>query len=235
MLVVRLDRVSRIARRETPSQRGMHAQQIKEIGAHRGAAHVQGSRGSLQKRGSGDVGVIERDLAEGTAALAPLIDVEIGASITQRPLFARFVNLDQAPGILERKRPQQHSIDDGKHGAGGAHADGQGRDHGEGETGRAPQRAQRITKVVGEPFQPPPAPGFVGHVLDQRGVAKLPRRFGLGLLPRLSAAHPVGNVQRHVGTDLFVQFVLALFKPPVHLAPPPYEGWSYIFIPLASI
>jgi hypothetical protein len=213
----------------------MHAQQVKEICAHCGAAHVQGSRGSLQKRGSACVAAIERDLAEGTAALAPLVDVEIGASIAQRPLFARFVNLYQAPGVLERKRSQQNAIDHGKHGAGGAHSNGHGCDHGDGETGRAPQRPQRIAKVVGEPLQPPPPPGFVRHVLDQRGVAKLPRRFGLGLLPRLSAAHPVGNVQSHVDTDFFVQLVLALFKPPAHFVPPPYEGWIYIFIPLASI
>ena len=102
------------------------------------ARQIHGAEPELRER-------LERRGVRAPVLEVPLVHLEGGGAVED--LAPDLANRDQPSGFVERQRPEQRRIDDGKHG--GRRADGQGerQDDGGGVGAIAPDAAEGITKV----------------------------------------------------------------------------------------
>jgi hypothetical protein len=122
-------------------------------------------------------------------------------------------DLYQAPGLLHRQRPQQHSVNQGEDGDVRADAERQRQHSNDGEPGIPPQRPQRVAEVFDEIFQP--APTHVPDCLfDLFHVAELEERAPLGLPAVHPRRHEVLDQAVSVESDLLADTEVTVLAEP---------------------
>ena len=113
-------------------------------------------------------------------------------------------NHHQAVRSGEWERTQQHGVHHAENRGGGADAECEYGDGGDGEGRRFAQRADGEPRVARHTFQRAPAPGFAGGLADLREVAEIAPR-ARGVLPALAAQL---RFLLQVKAQFFVEFAL---------------------------
>ena len=216
----RTDGPASIPRRKPAPHRRIHPQHREQVPAYRSLAHMRRPAIALEKRHPLLVHVIERDRLDRPRPLPPLIDIQVRSAIHHLTPPPSLTYRHQLPGISIRQRSQQYMLHHGEHRASRPDPHRERRHHGQREPRRPPQHSQRVPQALKKRLQPPPAPLIMRPVTRQVHIAKLAPRRRLRILLPLTSGYPVRHIHSNVRTHLFLQLVLAGFKPaPLKHAP----------------
>jgi len=109
--------------------------------------------------------------------------------------------------MRERRRPQQHGVDDAEYGGVEADADRQRQDHHGGESTAPAQHAQRVADVLPQLVDPDGNPDRPRVLLRARDAAECFERRGPGVLRRQPAVDVLLDGALEMIADVVVQRV----------------------------